>query len=72
MVTIEKHKDARVLANRNSDTIFTVLKGGLVSYNNKLVLSPGDVVRTETIKKLTEVFKTTDFIDILTVSEYNE
>ena len=72
MVTIEKHKDARVLANRNSDTIFTVLKGGLVSNNNKLVLSPGDVVRTETIKKLTEVFKTTDFIDILTVSEYNE
>ena len=40
-----------------------------LSKSNKLVLSPGDVVRTETIMKLIEVFKTTNFIDILTVSK---
>mgnify|MGYP001456285067 CR=1 FL=1 len=72
IVSIERHKDARKLANRNLNTIFAIIKGGLVSKNNKLVLSPGDVVRTETIKRLTEVFKLTDFIDILSVSEYNE
>ena len=69
IVTIERHTDTKMLINRNSDTIFTVLKGGLVSKNNKIVLSPGDVVRTDTIKKLAEVFKTTKFIDILTVSK---
>ena len=68
-VTIERHKNAKNLISKSPKTIFTILKGGLISKSNKLVLSPGDVVRTETIMKLIEVFKTTNFIDILTVSK---
>ena len=69
IVTIERHNDVKMLTNRTPDTIFTILKGGLVSKNNKIVLPPGDVVRTDTIKKLAEVFKNTDYIDVLTVSK---
>ena len=68
VVTIERHRDTEMLINRNPNTIFSILKGGLVSKSGKTVLSPGDVVRTETIKKLSEVFNTTEIIDILTVS----
>ena len=68
VVTIERHTNTKMLINRNPNTIFSILKGGLVSKSGKTVLSPGDVVRTETIKKLAEVFKTTEIIDILTVS----
>ena len=69
IVTIERHIDTNKLINRNLDTIFTVLQGGLISKNKKIVLAPGDVVRTETIQKLAEVFNTTNFLDILTVSK---
>ncbi len=58
-----------MLINRSLDTIFTILNGGLISKSKKIVLSPGDVVRTETIIKLAEVFNTANFIDILTVSK---
>ena len=69
IVTIERHLDTKMLINRSLDTIFTVLNGGLISKSEKIVLSPGDVVRTETIQKLAEVFNTTNYIDILTVSK---
>ena len=69
IVTIERHLDTKMLINRSFDTIFTVLNGGLISKSEKIVLSPGDVVRTETIQKLAEVFNTTNYIDILTVSK---
>lgn len=69
IVTIERHLNTSMLINRSLDTIFTILNGGLISKSKKIVLSPGDVVRTETIIKLAEVFNTANFIDILTVSK---
>ena len=43
--------------SRKRNTIFGILSGGLVDNKKKYVLSPGDIVRTNTIKKLSEVFK---------------
>ena len=42
-----------------------ILDGGLKSNNNLLVLSPGDIVGTDTIKKLSEVFKIDKYITFL-------
>jgi len=69
MVTLEKHSNAKNLSNRPSNTIFAVLDGGLISKDNKFVLSPGDIVRTDTITKLSEVFKTQKSITVLTVNK---
>ena len=69
IITIEKHKDAKKLANRSKNTIFAVLDGGLVNKQKRFVLSPGDIVKTETIAKLTEVFTVLKKITVLTISK---
>jgi len=66
-LTLEKHSDVKKLSNRSPNTIFAILDGGLVSKDNQFVLSPGDIVRTDTITKLSEVFKTQKSITVLTV-----
>ena len=69
IITVEKHKDAKKLANRPKNTIFAVLDGGLVNKQKRFVLSPGDIVKTETIAKLTEVFTVLKKITVLTISK---
>ena len=69
IITVEKHKDAKKLANRSKNTIFAVLDGGLVNKQKRFVLSPGDIVKTETIAKLTEVFTVLKKITVLTISK---
>ena len=66
-ITVEKQKDINKLINKQNRTIFAVLDGGLVDKNNRLVLSPGDIVGIDTIKKLSEVFKIKNKISFLTV-----
>ena len=39
------------------------------SENSQIVLSPGEVVRTETVKKLSEVFKIKDYIDVMVINK---
>ena len=70
-ITIEKIKNIKklTLKNRNKDTIFGILDGGLVDHKKKYVLSAGDIVRTNTIKKLSDVFKIDKQIIILTCSK---
>ena len=69
IITVEKHKNAKKLANRSKNTIFAVLDGGLVNKQKRFVLSPGDIVKTETIAKLTEVFTVLKKITVLTISK---
>ena len=59
----------KLTSNRKKDTIFGILAGGLVNNNKKYVLSAGDIVRTNTIKKLSEVFKINKQIIIITCSK---
>jgi len=69
IITVEKHKDAKKLANRSKNTIFAVLDGGLADKKKRFVLSPGDIVRTDTITKLTKVFEVAKTITVLTISK---
>lgn len=64
-IHIEKTNDIKNLKNKNDGTIFAILDGGLKSNNNLLVLSPGDIVGTDTIKKLSQVFKIDKYITFL-------
>ena len=69
-ITIEKIKSLKkLILNRKKDTIFGILDGGLVDKNKKYVLSAGDIVRTNTVKKLTEAFQINNQITILTCSK---
>tara|TARA_B100000989_G_scaffold299059_1_gene292681 strand:- start:12869 stop:13534 length:666 start_codon:yes stop_codon:yes gene_type:complete len=69
-ITIEKIKSLKkLISNRKKSTIFGVLDGGLVDKNKKYVLSAGDIVRTNTVKKLSEAFQINKQITILTCSK---
>ena len=66
-ITINKTSNIESLKNSKKDSIFVILEGGLVSKNSKYVLSPGDIVGMDTIKKLTEVFKIKKSITYLNI-----
>lgn len=65
---IKKYKKILSKDLSNKKEIYAVLDGGLGTNSKNLVLSPGDIVRTNTIKKLVTSFKPSPFITILTIS----
>ncbi len=71
-ITIEKHSTTKKLIKRGKNIIFAILGGGLSDNKGQLVLSPGDIVRTDTIKKLSKVFKVKKNLTILTCKKINE
>ena len=69
-ITIEKIKSLKKLIfKRKKNTIFGILDGGLVDSKKNYVLSAGDIVRTNTVKKLADAFKINNQITILTCSK---
>ena len=66
-ISLEKTNDIKNLQYRKKGEIFVILDGGLKSNNNLLVLSPGDIVGSETIEKLIEVFEIDKHITFLTI-----
>ena len=66
-IKINKTNDVNQLLKLESKSIIAVLDGGFESDDNQLVLSPGDIVGLETIKKLAEVFKIQKYITYLTI-----
>ena len=66
-IKINKTNDVSQLLKLDSKSIIAVLDGGFESNDNQLVLSPGDIVGLETIKKLAEVFKIQNYITYLTI-----
>lgn len=66
-IKINKTNDINQLLKLESNSIIAVLDGGFESDDNQLVLSPGDIVGLETIKKLAEVFKIQKYITYLTI-----
>ena len=68
-ISVENQKNIKKLINREKKTIFAILDGGLVDKNNRLVLCPGDIVRMDTIDKLSEVFKINKQITFFTISK---
>ena len=66
-IKINKTNDVNQLLKLESNNIVAVLDGGFESEDNQLVLSPGDIVGLETIKKLAEAFKIQKYITYLTI-----
>ena len=56
-ISLEIHKTFKNLINKKNSTIFAVIGGNVVDKKMRKVLSYGDIIRTGTLKKLSEVFK---------------
>jgi hypothetical protein len=69
IITIEKHRSIRKLKKKQKNIIFAILDGGLVDKKKRFVLSPGDLVRLDTINKLGKVFDVNKSITFLTYSK---
>jgi len=65
---IQKYKKILKSNLSNKKEIYAVLDGGLGTNSKNLVLAPGDIVRTSTIKKLVNSFKPVPSITILSIS----
>ncbi len=56
VLIVEKVKDSEKLQNRNPNELVAVLRGGLVSLSGELIVSPGDVLSTDTLDRLAQRF----------------
>ncbi len=67
-VKLEKNKNLKELCSKSFDTIIAVLEGGIrCPKTKKVVLSPGEVIKTGTIVKLAQIFETNEYIKTLSV-----
>lgn len=69
VLSVEKTKDISGLRQRPLGEIIVVLEGGLVSRAGEPVLSPGDVVSTSTLDRLTETFSAPYGVSLLTIQK---
>ena len=71
-VKIEKYKNLKKIINKPLDTIIAIIDGGIRCKKTKrLVLSPGEVVKTGTIIKLASFFEIDEYISIISISRIN-
>ena len=56
-ISLEKHKNFKKLINKSDKTIFGILNGKIVDKKGRKVISYGDIIKTGTLKKLSEIFK---------------
>ena len=68
-ISLEVHKNFKNLINKKMSTIFAILGGEIIDKQRKNVLSYGDIIRTGTLKKLSEVFKIKKYLTVLSVSK---
>ena len=66
-LSMETHKNFKLLNKEKMQTIFAILDGQIVDKHNRSVLSYGDIIKTGTLKKLSEVFKIKKDLTILKV-----
>ena len=71
LVSLEKHRDLNKIIKNDKETIFAVVERGMVDKNKNYVLSVGDIVRTDTIKKLSESFNINNYIKIIKIRKKN-
>lgn len=69
-LSLETHKNFRLLNKEKKQTIFAILDGRVVDKQNRSVLSYGDIIKTGTLKKLSEVFKIKKDLTLLKVKKY--
>ena len=66
---VEQTDDIEALAERMTDEIMLVMRGGLYSNDGQPVLAEGDVITPRTLKRLASAFSAPRGIAVLTVSE---
>jgi mannose-6-phosphate isomerase-like protein (cupin superfamily) len=68
-ISIEKHTNFKKLLKEDKETIFAVVERGMTDKNLNYVLSVGDIVKTDTIKKLSESFMINKFIKLIKIKK---
>lgn len=68
-ISIEKHFNVNKILKESSDTIFAIIEKGMIDNNKNYVLSVGDIVRTDTIKKLSESFNADEHIKLIKIKK---
>ena len=68
-ISLEVHKNFKKLVNNKNSVIFAILDGKIIDKRGKNVLSYGDIIKTGTLKKLSEVFKIKKYLTVLSVSK---
>ena len=66
---METHKNFKLINKEKMQTIFAVIEGKVVDRFNRSVLSYGDIIKTGTLKKLSEVFKIKKNLTLLKVKK---
>ena len=66
-LSMETHKNFKLLNKEKMQTVFAILDGKVVDKHNRSVLSYGDIIKTGTLKKLSEVFKIKKNLTLLKV-----
>ena len=66
-LSLETHKNFKKLNKEKMQTIFAVLDGKVTDRKNRRVLSIGDIIKTGTLKKLSEAFKIKKYLTVLKV-----
>ena len=68
-LSLELHKNFKKLNKEKMDTIFAILHGKVINKSGKNVLSYGDIIKTGTLKKLSEVFSVKGKLAVLKVKK---
>jgi len=66
-ISLEVHKNFRRLLKNKKNTIFAILDGSIVDAHGRSVLSYGDVIRTNHLRTLSEVFKIKKYLSVVKV-----
>ena len=66
-ISLEIHKNFKDLTNKKNSTIFAIIDGKVIDKYKRSVLSYGDIIRTGTLKKLSEVFKIKKYLTVIRV-----
>ena len=66
-ISLEIHKNFKNLINKKNSTIFAIIDGKVIDKYKGSVLSYGDIIRTGTLKKLSEVFKIKKYLTVIRV-----
>ena len=66
-ISLEVHKNFKKLLKNKKSTIFAILDGAIIDRFGRSVLSYGDIIRTNDLKTLSEVFKIKKSLSVVKV-----
>ena len=66
-ISLEVHKNFKKLTKNKMSTIFGILDGAIVDRYGRSVLSYGDIIKTNDLKALSEVFKIKKYLSVVKV-----